>query len=569
MNKLFLWLTRQAAPLWSALGADPQAMVHILRAKLKIDDRGGYAFGRQSMNSNGNMAFFAYFFITLFGLVLVFLPAGLAHQPTAMGLVFSAWFVFIGFMLISEMSESMFDLRDLQLLLTKPINDLTFSLSRGLHVLVFTSKFTLCLAIGLIVYFIVWRGPLQLLAFLFVGIWAAVLTMSATLALYLVLLRKVETSRLRKVIGWMQIILGIFFFTLYQLPSLLDLDGLSVSDFKLVDDLSAYWFPPLWLGALWGLLSGFAMEVHGLIQAALGFGIVIAGAWFYVSQSKGYGEKLMKLSLSSTQVREEDRTSAGGSTNDQSQAPSSSTQKELARPQRYANTAGISGILARFLTRDGVERASFLFHWRMMIRDMGFKQRTYPSMVFVPVLFALMFFRDNGGESVDLERDVSFGVLLLYVFTFTVIGPMIQIKVSDTPQAAWIFYNLPNGRSGSFKYGQFIAIFGQFFLIPALILIPLLLWFVPAISLWDVLLALANMALLGLFLQSLESSAPFSTSKENMQGKAIGPTFATMFLIGMLGFLHWILAGFAWVLVGASLLMWAILIAVVTNLRRS
>ncbi|MEL6669380.1 MAG: hypothetical protein AAFP08_10465 [Bacteroidota bacterium] len=566
MNKLFVWLTRQAAPLWRALGADPQALVYILDAKLKIDDRGGYAFGRQSTGGKGSIEFMAYFFITLFGLALVFLPAMFVHQPTAMGLVYSAWFVFVGFMLITEMSENMFDLRDLQLLLTKPINDLTFSLSRGLHVLVFTAKFTLCLALGLIVYFIGWRSPLEYLAFALVGILTAVLTMSATLALYLFLLRKVESSRLRKVIGWIQIILGVFFFTLYQLPNLVDMDGTSFGDFQLVDQLNGYWFPGLWLGALWGLLSGYSLGVHGIIQAVLGLGVVLAGAWFYISQSKDYGEKLMNLRLSSSRAGRGDGTTAGRELDERSE----STQVLSENASATAPTGRISGAIARLLTQDGVERASFLFHWRMMSRDMGFKQRTYPSMVFVPVMFLALFLKDGNMSELGTESvGAGSGVILLYAFTFAIIAPMMQIKVSDTPQAAWIFFNLPNGRSGSFKYGQFLAVFGQFFLFPALVLIPLALWAVPAMSIWDVLLAMANMALLGLFLQSLDSSAPFSLSKENAQGKAIGPTFATMFLVVFLGFLHWILSGFAWVLLGASLLMWAILIGVIVSLRRS
>ncbi|MEM6398587.1 MAG: hypothetical protein AAF741_19720 [Bacteroidota bacterium] len=578
MNKIFVWLTGLAAPLWRTLGANPKALKLILDAKLKIDDRGGYAFA-QNMSQGSGMQIFIYFIMVIFGAMLIALPALMVHQPSAMGLVFSVWFVYMGFLLITEMSENMFDLRDLQLLLTKPINDLTFSLSRGLHVLVFTSKLALCLGIGIFIYLTFFRNPLLALSFTITGILAALLTMSATLALYLLLLRKVESSKLRKVIGWVQIVLGVFFFVSYQIPQFIDLGENSFLDFRIVDTPVGYSFPGLWLGAFWGAISGYAMGVHGYIQAILGAGSVVAGVWFYISQSKGYGEKLMNLRLSSTTASPKIKTSLPAGAR-QAGAGGTQPSKTLDLPSFPGQSSSVDHpsievswyprTLSNLFTRPGVERASFLFHWRMMSRDMGFKQRTYPSMVLMPVFFVIFFFRDgNIDELGSTEAGIVPGLLLLYFFAISIITPMLQVKVSDTPKAAWIFYNLPQGRSKSFDYGQFTAIFGRLFIPFAIVIYPATLFMFPALRIWDILLVAVNLVLLGLLIQSMLKDAPFSMSKETAQGNAIGPSFVAMFTAVLLGFLHWILSGFPIATVVGSLFMTAILVGVLYDMRRN
>ncbi|WP_020567950.1 hypothetical protein [Neolewinella persica] len=545
MNKLFLWLVGLLNPFWRKFGADPKAIKLILAAKLKMDDRSGLAMGGQRQQKKKGMEYLTYFFVGLFGLFLVFLFSVVEDTASAVGLGFCIWVCYIGLMLITEMSENLFDQRDLYVLLSRPINDYTLSISRILHITVFASKFGLCLGLPSFVYLGVTEGPWSAIAYFLVSVVAIVIIMTGTLVFYLVLLRKVPANRLKKIVGYFQIIAAFVFFTAYQLPSLLgDLDA--IEGFILVDTAVGFSFPGLWLGGLFKAVTTTSLGWMAYAQAALALLAAGFGSWFYLKQSAGYSERLLSLK----------------------HAGSVDAHEEITATRKPGGRSPVRDRLARWFTRPNQERVSFNFHWNVMMRDMSFKQRTYPTLVYLPVILAITVFRDV----ITGEEDFSVGsgtmLMILYFLMWIVIIPLGQTKISENYRAAWIFDATPNAYPFRIVYGQVLAVIGMFYL-PMAVLVYTSVFALQGLDfLPDIALASGGTLLFSFLYNLVDKGHPFSRAKDDSKFSNFGPFLLISFLGGMLSVGHWALRSLPYVIPVAAVVVWILLLAWVMVLRR-
>lgn len=516
MNRVLLWLVGLANPLWRKFGADPKALGLILATKLKMDDRGGYVMGQQQKPKSG-MEYLIFFFMFLFGGFTIYFFVALDHDATATGLLFSFWMVYIGLLLITELSETLFDARDLYVLLSRPITDVTLSLSRILHIGVFTTKFALCFGVPVAIYLLFWQGIWPLLVFCVLAFITVVMTMTGTLVLYLIMLRRVRAQKLKKVIGYFQMVATGFFFILYQLPQLMDSMD-SVGSLQLSGTWAGFLFPGFWLGGWWSVLvEGGATNLSWLqgILAVLAAGF---GAWFYVNQSANYGEKLLELRMAGS--AEEDHTPTSKATTDR-------------RPW-YRDW------IAHRFTQMGIERASFRFTWKVMLRDMSFKQRTYPAMVFLPVLLGIIFFKEAFAESEDSFTLGAPQILIaLYMTSIVIITPLGQAKISESYRASWIFMATPNAEPGAFAYGHLLAILGMFFVPTMVVVSGSVLIFGGLEFLPDIILAIGANLLFAFIYHSIDKNLPFSQDKQSGGFETFGPFIVVSLVATFIGFAHY------------------------------
>lgn len=545
MNKLFLWLVSLLNPLWRQFGADPKAINLILAAKLKLDDRAGLAMGGQRQKKKKGMEYLTYFFVGLFGLFLVFLFSVIDDTASAVGLGFCVWVCYIGLMLITEMSQNLFDQRDLYILLSRPINDYTLSITRILHITVFASKFGLSLGLPSFVYLGFVEGPWSAIVYFFVGIMAIILTITGTLVFYLILLKKVPTDRVKKIVGYFQIIATFVFFTAYQLPSLLG-DLNSLEGVNLVDSAVGFSFPGLWLGGLFKALTTTSIGWMAYAQAALALLAVVFGSWFYLKQSSGYAERLLSLKH-------------GGTTD---------TVKEAVSANKSTSKSPVRDRLAAWFTRPNQERVSFKFHWNVMVRDMTFKQRTYPTLVYLPVILGITVFRDviTGEEAFSAGTGTM--LMLLYFLMWIVIIPIGQTKISESYQAAWIFEATPNAYPRRIEYGQVMAVIGMFFLPLSVLVYTSVLVFQGLDFLPDIALACGSTLLFAFLYNIVDKGHPFSRAKDDSRFSNFGPFLLISFLGGLLSMGHWALRSLPYVVPVAAVVMWLLLFGWVMVMRR-
>lgn len=546
MNKLFLWLVSLLNPLWSRLGADPKAIGLILAAKLKMDDRGGFAMGKRQQKKKG-MEYLTYLFVGLMGLFLVMLFKVAGDPATAVGLGFCMWVCYIGLMLITEMSENLFDQRDLYVLLSRPINDLTLSLSRMLHIAVFASKFGLALGVPTLIYLAVTSGVWPALVYLFLGVLTVVITMTGTLVFYLILLRRVPSGRVKKIVGYFQILATFVFFLAYQLPSILG-DYISLEGIRLVDTPVGFSFPGLWLGGLYKVLTTGEAGWMAYAQAILALVAAGGGLWFYVRQSRGYAERLLSL-------RHAGSTDGGGE------------KKTSAKPTKSGLT--VRDRLAAWLTRPNQERVSFNFHWNMMVRDMAFKQRTYPSLVYMPVFLGITVLRDLFSNTEEFVFGDGMMVTMLYFLMWVVVIPLGQTKISEDYRASWIFSATPNAYPDRIMYGQLMAVLAMFYLPLALLTYGVALAYWGIMLLPDVVLAAGSTVVFSMIYNQLDPAPPFSRSKEDSKFQNFGPFLLIGLLAALFGGGHYLLRYLPYMVPFVAVIVWGVLLAWIWKMRTS
>lgn len=545
MNKLLTWLVGLANPLWSRLGADPNGIRLILTAKLIMDDRSGIVMGRRQQQKKG-MEWFMYLMLVLFGAGMIVLPVFMDDLASAIGLSLSFMIIYIGLLLIAEMSENLFDQRDIYVLLSRPINDTTLSLARILHIGVFSAKFALCLGGPMAIYLIIAQGIVPFLVYLLLVPLCIVITMTGTLVGYLVMLRKIPKHRLQKVMGWFQMFVTFIFFFAYQIPNLFGESFEALKPLKLVDTSYGFAFPGLWLGGLFKVLTAAGPGPMALLQGGLGLIAAIVGLWFYIRQSKGYVGNMLAL---------KEAGSGGGPTS----VSSDLVEEEELSPwrDRFAN----------LLTQPNLGRVSFRFHWNVMLRDMGFKQRTYPGMIYLPVLMFIIFAKDSWMEG-DFSVQRSQLFMLMYFLAWVTIIPLGQVKISEAYRASWIFTATGNEHPQQLQYGQLAAVLSMFYLPTVLLVYPLVLIIGGAGMIPDLLLSAGVVLLATLVYNSMDTDLPFSRSKEDAKFSNIGPMLAVSLLAGVVGTAHYFLSDLDWFVLGTGVLIWGSLAFWLMRLRR-
>lgn len=533
MNKLMLWLVGNLAWLWRLLGADPVALHHILEAKLKIGER-SVSFMGQLVKKDSNMKWILYFFLLLIGVMLLLVYIVLDDRATGIGIALTLAWVYLGFMLVTEMSTNVFDLRDLTVLLSRPISDATFSLSRALHIMVYAAKFSTLLLSPLSITVLVTDGILPALLYLVVAVMLVVITVAFTLGFYLTMLRRVPAYRFRQVVGYVQIVLTAIFFMAYQLPNLFNLLDIELQQFDVVGTAWGFLTPGFWLAALFDVVLSGDFSTFTLLQATLGIAAVIFGVYYYLRQGEGYGERLLATQLAGSQ-----NEAAGAST-------------------MPAGRSKLTERLAGWLTRPGVERASFYFNWAMMTRDFKFKQQVYPGLVLLPLAiggYVLYQFFTGGLGAADQTGTITL-LGCLYLFALLLVSPLNVARTSDQFAASWVLHAHPLERPGELFYGQLIAIIGQFFL-PIGGFIYLLVLLVGGIGMLDdILLSAAVVLIATAIFQQTERTLPFSLDRSEGQYDTIGPMLLVMFVGGLAGAAHFALTYVPYGVAVAAVVVW-------------
>lgn len=548
MNKLFVWFIRRLGPLWRQLGADPEPLALIVGAKLKMNDRGGYIMGQRQAPKSG-MEFLIFFFMVLIGCASNLFFFFMDRPADAAGLIFCFWIVYIGLLLVTEMSENLFDTRDLYLLLSRPISDATFSLARLLHIGMFTLKFALCLGVPVVLFCVFYFNPVTALGFIIAAALTVLLTMTLTLLLYLLLIRLAPRDKLRSWIGYLQVAMTVIFFGLYQLPNLYNFSGIGRdAEFDLPFIVGHGWgfvFPGLWAGGVFDLFRGAAAGPLVGWQAGLCLLVAGGGLWLYVRQSRGYGQNLLDMQL------------AGSGT-------TTTTKNEIV--QKPGHFERWRRWLGQKFTRPGLQRASYNFHWAMTGRDIDYKQRTYPTVVMY-ALFIFFYVYQSMIKGTDIltnevakpdPRPDILDLGLVYALALVVVAPLTNTKISKAYQASWIFLSTPGGNNPALRYGQLLAVLVRFALPLVVIAYGLFLFSDGLYALDDLVMVSAVLLGAGLALVADDDTPPFGQSIDKNLGSNIGSILAVLFITPLVGVAHYFASVYWWGVPLLAVLFWLV-----------
>ena len=495
--------------IFKGLGADYALMRRILQVKLTMDGRRTPTLFSGSQNSKLEMegsSFRVQWLYLLLGLMLIAMVAPRDHHMLMMSLLFSIVMFLITTTLISDFSTVMLDLRDKNILFSKPVDRRTLNMAKSLHILIYLLTLTLTFTGPSLLFSLFRHGP----GFFFVYA-AEILLMDGfilvfTALIYLLILRFFDGEKLKDIINYVQIVLSVAVTAGAQLVSRM----FNLSELGL-DFTPAWWhflLAPVWFGAPFELLGGGAGSRSVIILTALS--VVVPAVMFaaYIRLMPVFERSLQKLAEHGAEGRDSGR---------------------LAR------------VLSEAVCRNKAEAMFFRFTWSMMKNEREFKLRVYPTIGFSLIFpFIFIFNQVWSGDLAGIRSSKSF--LFIYYSALLLMTVVQMVRYSASYKGAWIYQVIPLPGKGLVYRGMLkaavVKLLLPLFLLEAAVFIALLgSWVIADMAV--VLLALLLYAVI-CFL-TFPKALPFSEKYEAAQRKEFtGSAFIQLFILGGLGGVHYV-----------------------------
>lgn len=395
------------------IGVDYPVMRKILQVKLLMDRRKVPTIFNQSQNKPGkerNQFFRSLWIFAFFGLCIIpFLVMG-ENYIFQMSIVYSIVMFIIMTSMISDFSSVLLDLRDKNILSTKPITSRTINAAKIVHISIYlffltTSLTAIPAVVALIkqgfVFFILFIAGILLLN-LFILVFTALL--------YFAILKFFDGERLKDIINYVQILLAIFIIVGYQLVfrSFDFID--TINNLELTNQWWQLLVPPIWFSAPFELVFHGNRDLFIMIFTILALVVPIVFLWLYIKLMPAFERNLIKLN------------------------------RQKARNKKVHKNKNKWFI--QLICRSKEEKCFYRFAHTMMKNEREFKLKVYPSLGFSIIFPFIMFF--NELRSRTLEELVASNWFLAIYFTFMMIPTIIMmLGFSGKYKGAWIYKTTP------------------------------------------------------------------------------------------------------------------------------
>lgn len=529
MNKLILEMLLLPAFLWKRLGVDLAKLRLILTVKLVIDNRRpmmSWATGSKKKSSNTSII--QTIVMAVMGAMFLLYYFLLDDSFVADSFYFFSLMCVLALMLISEFSTILLDTRDQFIVLPRPVDDRTFSVSRILHIGILLLGLLVGLALPGLIYALVANGIVGGAIFLLQTIIAGILTLLIVNLFYLMMVKWLSAQRLKDMVSIFQVVFSVAIFSSYYLgPTLLRSEW--VQQLTIASTPAAWLLPPVWVASIQQLV---VPPFSGLVVALSVLGLLtpLVALWLVVRMfATGFNDKIAAIAGGS-----------GGGT-----APMVALD-----PTTVKRTLGDR--LGALVSRTPLESAGFAIVWLITGRSREFKQKVYPSLGFVPVYFVFLFFVGFGGDEeggggslvakLDRMREQGTFIVLFYLSIFTLMTVFQSISQSERFKAAWVYHAAPLRAPGELMAGVLKAVLVKFFYPYILVLVII---GIPVMG-----VGIVNDALLAAGIGSIEAllialfltkAYPFSLPIKQQGGQIVVTLLLTGF-VGLLGYVHYFFA---------------------------
>lgn len=399
--------------LFTRLGIDYPAMRKILQVKLTLDGRRLSTVMQNNTNkkdqdkekNNFLKSLTMYFIMGMIMIVFVLMGENYLFQ---MSLIFGMFMFFMMTTLISDYSSVLLDLRDKDILLSKPINNRTLNMAKVLHIIIYTSMVTLALIGPSLIVGLARRGFSFFIIYLLEVILFNLFLVVLTGLMYLLILRFFDGEKLRDIINYVQIILTIAISVGYQLVGrLFDLSNLA--NIEIIDKWWSYFLPPIWFAAPFELFINNNASISIIIYSLMALIIPIISILIYIKTMPAFESNLQKLSA------------VGGNSK---------------------NKERISNRLAHIICRTKEERTFYRFTTNMIRNEREFKLRVYPSLGFSIAFPLIMLFNSLRGSGLEEVIDTK-AYFNMYFAAFLLPTIMQFLGSSGNYKGAWIYKVMP------------------------------------------------------------------------------------------------------------------------------
>lgn len=518
--------------IFNKLGIDYHVMRKILQVKLTMDQRRvPTIFNGASKKKEGNHFLKSLGLYAFYGLILIpFILLG-ENYMFQMSLVFGMIMFILMTSMISDFSSVLLDLRDKNILNTKPIGNRTISTAKALHVMIYMFFVsTSFVAIPFLVS-IVSQGILFSLLFLVELILVSLFVVVLTALIYLLILRFFNGERLKDIINYVQIILTVSVLVGYQLLA---------RSFELVNiDITynfSWWhtlIPAFWYGAPFELLLHQKYSNTMIVFSVLAICVPLFSFFIYYKLMPSFERNLQKLLTDTGKGKKKWR--------------------------------GLDDFWARITCRSKEERIFYHFSALMMKQEREFKLKVYPALglsIVLPILFVFNELRINSFE--ELSQGKTY--LSLYFCNLMIPSIVHMLKFSGTYKGNWIYRATPINQVSSI-YSATLKAFLVKLYIPVFLIIGFVFFWIFTLrivpELFIVLLAGIVQTLITFKIIN-DEMYPFSQSFEFAQETQTAKNFLLLLITGIFVGAHFIVLSIPY---GVYVYLFILLIATIVSWR--
>ncbi|MGX1829731.1 hypothetical protein ACWIE6_15885 [Paenibacillus taichungensis] len=421
-------------PIITKTGADYDALRLILRVKFQMDQRRVptvlSARNGNKEQKEGNLYLRSLWLYALMGLIMVpFVVWDTGHYMLQMGLVTAMLMFMIMTSMISDFSSVLLDIRDRNIIMTKPVNGRTVGLARAIHAGVYLLLLTGSLTAAPLVAGLIAHRIAFFLLFLVELVLMNMLILVTTSLIYLFMMKFLDGEKLKDMINMMQILLSIGIAVGYQLV----IRSFSIIDFNMVFT-PAWWqllLPPVWYAAAFELLFGGGGDAWLYTFSALAVIVPLVSLLVYVKLMPSFELYLEKMAHAGQTSR-----------------------------RRRGNW---DRIMAKVFSRSREEQACFRLSASMMRSEREFKLKVYPSMGLSFVLPYVFWFTQLQSSSWTEFRESSF-FYTLYILLLLIVSVVTMLKYSGQYKAFWTFRAAPLANENVLYSGALKAFLCNMFL---------------------------------------------------------------------------------------------------------
>lgn len=492
--------------LLRALGVDISHFWTLLGAKLKMDfRRPPNSFQSAGKKQTMLKQLFIYGFLGAMIVIGLYRVNDLMLQ---LSVFFAFLIVFEGTILLTEFTAVLFDEKENQILLPRPVSARTLLLVRLAHILVYMSNIAFALSLAFTIYLAFTYGWLALV-FVIAVLLCAWFTLILAVGFYMGLSRFVSAERFKDVLNYFQIGLAVIIMASYQLvPHFMEDANVESLMFKEV--WWGYLLPTVWFAGFVKLFGGMGSGME-VILAIIAIAAIVLGTFLLIrALSSGYTAILSE---------------AGTGSSKKSKVVTAKAQK------------GWKNKLIALFCVSEVERTGWRLTMSHVRSDRKLKQQVYPMFAY-SLIMALVFLKpdikDFSGYLAELSDSSKYLFFVLTGF-FGTVGISV-IPFTDTPNAAWVYEMAATNKKYHIQSGAIKAMLFTFYLpLQILFLIPII-WIWGVHVLPYVFLGSALTAILSILLVRIQGNPlPFSQAREMVnKGEYTLRMFLGMFLIGLI-----------------------------------
>ncbi|OJF97129.1 hypothetical protein [Alkalibacterium sp. 20] len=417
---VYLKIIDKLAPVYQTFGIDYRQMRTILKMKMTMDGRKEAAVqgmsSKAKQNEEKNQFFsslWVYAIISVFFLLLFVYDNWIFQYTT----YFSYIFVMLFSTMLANFSNILLDVKDSELIGTKPVSQKTIGAAKATHVAIYLVSFTFAIGLAVMLATFYFNGILAGLILILLTFLASLWSLGLTIVMYATVLKHFDGERLKNIIAYSQIGLSVFMVMGYYLISQI-FEVIDPETFLVEMNLSlghALLFP-MWFVAPFGLVQEGFQTVYLVYTLLLILGTLAIAVLYHFNNDK-IDSNLQKMNKGKTQP---------------------------------SNRSVLEKVAAKTLSFDSLERAYFHFAWQLTKNEREFKTRLYPSIASAMVFPVVMFFSSlRGDQPITAQNTLTF--LYLPYFTMLTI-PMIAVatQFSVNYKGRWQFELSPVHAKGPF-----------------------------------------------------------------------------------------------------------------------